>query len=100
MLVSCKCCEREGYLHISRKSNVNDSSILAESLTNSILVSIERQITNEQGIRRRVGRVAKLLSTVLGLISRSIVGSRGREVDVGLASVDLSILLGSEGGSS
>merc|ERR1712098_289001 len=45
-------------LHISWKSDVDDSSVLAESLTDSVLISIEGQVAQEESVGGRVLGVA------------------------------------------
>lgn len=67
-----------------------------EGLTNHVLISTERKVTKEQGIRRRVGGVAELSSTVVGTLLWGIVVTRGGEVDIGLTSIDQCALLGLE----
>lgn len=91
---------REGHIHISWESDINDSSMLAESLANSVLINIEGQVTQEESVGRRVGGVAKGCSTTLGTLSGRIIGAGSGEVDVGLATVDQSAFLGLESSSS
>jgi hypothetical protein len=92
----CDVREREEDLLISWESNIDNSSMLAEGLTNHVLVSTEGKVTKEEGIGRRVLGVAEGLSTVVGAFTRSVVVTRGGEVDVGLTTIDQRSLLGLE----
>lgn len=68
-----------------------------ESLANNVLISLKRQVAHEEGIGRRVARVAILLSTVVGAIPGCGIVARSSEVNVGDTIVNLGTLLGIEG---
>lgn len=71
-----------------------------ESLANRILVSTECKVANEEGVRRRVLRVTELLSTVVGALLWCGVVARGREIDIGLTTINHGTLLGRKSSST
>ncbi len=83
-------------LHISWESNVDDGSMLSESLTDHVLINIKGQVTAEESVRRWVGRVTELGSSGLSTVLWCLLGSWGREVDICWASIDILVLLGLE----
>lgn len=85
------------YLLVGWESNVDDGSVLTESLTNGVLVSIERKVTEEESVGRRVLGISKGSSTVVGALFWCSVVAGGREVNVGLTTVNESTLLGLQG---
>lgn len=70
-----------------------------ESVADSALISLEGQVTNEEGIGRRVLLVTECSSAVLGAIPGCSVVTGSGEVDVGLTTIDESTFLGSESSS-
>merc|ERR1712098_1006388 len=86
-------------LHISWKSDVDDSSVLTESLTDSVLISIEGQVAQEESVGGRVLGVAICLSTALSAVSWWCIRTRSGEVNIGLATINHATLLGLKSGS-
>jgi hypothetical protein len=80
-------------LRVLRKADVLDSAVLAECLTHSVLISIERDVSNEKGVGWGVLLVAKLSSTSISLLG-AIVGTRSGEVDIDSTSIKHGTLLG------
>ena len=87
-------------LLVSWKSDVDNSSVLTESLTNNVLIGIEGKVTEEEGVGRWVLGITELSSAVVSTLSwcGGITGSG--EVNVGLTTINESTLLGSKSGSS
>jgi len=86
----------EEYSHIGRKSDIDNSAMGTEGLTNSILVSIEGKVAKEEGIRRRVLIVAILLSTALSTLPWCGIVTWSRKVNIGLTTINERTLLGLE----
>ena len=64
-----------------------------ESLTKSVLVNLEGDVTDEKGVRLWVLGVTVLLGTLVGTLTWSGGVTRSREVNVGLTTIDESTLL-------
>jgi hypothetical protein len=68
--------------------------VLAESLAEDVLVGLEGDVTDEKGVGLWVLGVTELGSTLGGALPWRSVVTWSREVDVGLAAIDQSTLLG------
>lgn len=83
-------------LHISWQSDVGNGTVSTESLTKSVLVSLEGDVANEQSIRLWILGITELLSTLVGLLTWCGVVTGGGEVNIGLATINKSSLLSLE----
>jgi hypothetical protein len=71
-------------LRVGRQANTGDFSDLAKELSNSVLVSVERQVANKEGLALRADSVAVLLSTV----SSTLTGVGFGRTSVGVVKVE------------
>jgi hypothetical protein len=83
-------------LHVSWESDVSNGAVGTEGLTKSVLVNLEGDVTDEEGVGLWVLGVTVLLGTLGGTLTWSGVVTRSGEVNVGLTTVDESTLLGLE----
>lgn len=86
----------EGNVHVSWKSDIDDSAVSTESLADDILVGLERDVTNEESVGLWVLLVTVGLGASVGAVLWCSVVAWGREVNVGLTSIDKSTLLGGQ----
>ena len=89
-------------LLVSWETNVDNSAVSTECLANSVLISLEGQVAQEEGVGRRVGAVTVLSGTTLSLVLGGGVVTRSGEVNICLTTIDQCTLLGlqSSGGIS
>ena len=73
--------------------------MFTKSLTHRVLISLKRQVTQEESIGRRIGRVAKSSSTGVGTLLWCSVVAGSREINISLTTVNQRTLLGLESSS-
>jgi hypothetical protein len=73
--------------------------VSTECLTNSVLVSLEGQVAQKEGVGRRVGAVTVLSGTTLSLVLGGGVVTRSGEVNICLTTIDQCTLLGLQSSS-
>lgn len=89
-------------LRVGRQANAGDLGNLAEESVDSVLVGVERQVTDEQSLGLGANGVTVLLGAVLGtsLVVAVAGGLLAREVDVHGAASEVLSLGGLESGGS
>lgn len=80
-------------LGVSRQTDTQNSTLLGEDITETVLSSAERQVANEQSVALGASRVAEVTGTLLGTVVTILLTSGG-VVQVDGTAVNLSILLG------
>jgi hypothetical protein len=95
-----------GDIRVGRQTKAGNLGNIAEELTDHILVNIERQVADEEGVALGADGVTVLLGALVGAgLGVGVVGLAGSEVKVDLATIDLLarhglVSLGSRGGIS
>ena len=93
-------------IRVGRQTKAGNLGNIAEELTDHILVNIERQVADEEGVALGADGVTVLLGALVGAgLGVGVVGLAGSEVKVDLATIDLLarhglVSLGSRGGIS
>lgn len=80
-------------LLLSRQAKALDLSDLGEECRDALLVDLEGQVTNEDGITLRAHLIVELLGAVAGTGSRVVLGLSARDVKTHVAAVEVGTVL-------